>query len=838
MPLMPTPSSTPTKAQSRLGAATPVRIRKKSSNARPPPQKPVTKDEKPLPAATPVLSIREAIALKRKEAQAVRTKSGGSALGELSGLEDALPDAQPNVQVEEDEFGRWSIREVIERGRSSGTVNLSSRYLPCLPSALFETHLRITPDLLKSVPNEPPLPPSESSMKTGRSSKYDNGPGWLDGQDLQTLKAWNNDIMEIQHELSLFGSLKVIDLHKNKLTSLPESFGDLTALTTLDLSHNNLSSLPTNLFSLPELVTLNISHNQLSDLPFNAPFASGRKPETTGGGFFTPVILRATTPLPRLVTLNASHNRLLSKNIDLTIPVAIQKIDLSSNPLGIETSAMLIARLGALSNLKELRLEHADIGDDAFQPGLAPASSFSRLVLLDLGETKVTEQAVQRAFSVLKREMSFDLTTEHPPEGVVRAVIGKKSIREAWELEMERKAKIRGGRTLNPASSSSRGSQVTRAPRVIEKEPWEIEAEQGLLTEGTKRGARAQAAASPSSPSLKPPSSAKDLQEEVSKEVWEIEAEQGLLTEGGRRRARAAAAASAGTQSKQPVTSASSHGATSWNISLAQYFADSTQTLTLPASAPPTKSAGHVRAFSMGVSSTSLLSRSSSSDLTVPTASVPIFEISSQSFAHSLRVLDLANRRMDKCFTIPISASRVPALLPNLEELVLENCGFSDSVSVSIFNPDAENPPSTPRKTIEPIMPFLTALFPRLQTLNLSYNTISSASLTTEALKNLIVEAPHRKGLRHLRLRGNIINDLDGFQGVAELFRGNRDVIGWKLEELDLRDNNIGKLPSEMGLLPLDVFLVDGNTFRVPPRRIWEREGTRGLLSWLRGRLE
>ena len=26
--------------------------------------------------------------------------------------------------------------------------------------------------------------------------------------------------------------------------------------------------------------------------------------------------------------------------------------------------------------------------------------------------------------------------------------------------------------------------------------------------------------------------------------------------------------------------------------------------------------------------------------------------------------------------------------------------------------------------------------------------------------------------------------------------------------------------------------------FRVPARRIWEREGTKGLLSWLRGRIE
>jgi len=92
--------------------------------------------------------------------------------------------------------------------------------------------------------------------------------------------------------------------------------------------------------------------------------------------------------------------------------------------------------------------------------------------------------------------------------------------------------------------------------------------------------------------------------------------------------------------------------------------------------------------------------------------------------------------------------------------------------------------------------------------------------------------------LKHLRLRGNKIAELDGFQGLAEQFKGNRDVPNWKMEELDLRDNEIGKLPAELGLMPLDVLLVDGNVFRVPARRIWEREGTKGLLSWLRGRLE
>lgn len=91
-----------------------------------------------------------------------------------------------------------------------GSVNLSARSLTCIPSGLFEIHLGITPDSLKSVPNEPQLPPP-SDAPPRRGGRHD-APAWFEAQDLQTLKAWNNDIQEIQHEISLFGSLKLIDV--------------------------------------------------------------------------------------------------------------------------------------------------------------------------------------------------------------------------------------------------------------------------------------------------------------------------------------------------------------------------------------------------------------------------------------------------------------------------------------------------------------------------------------------------------------------------------------------------------------------------------------------------
>lgn len=657
----------------------------------------------------------------------------------------------------------------------------------------------------------PQEPTSESST---RRPTQRSGPSWFEAQDLQVLKAWSNEIVEIQHEISLFGSLKVVDLHQNKISSLPETFADLTALTTLDLSHNSLTSLPRNMWTLPALTSLNVSHNSLTSLPLGASFANGSRSAQgdtwNTGGFFGPVITRSTTPLPRLLCMDVSFNKLTASAIDYhNVPSGLTKLDLSSNPLAADgtESPALVRALGSLKHLKELHFSHAVISDDAFPACLTSRDVppiFSALRILDLEETQATTSAIQAAFSGLKQTLSFEFTTDEPPEDTLRILVGKRVLKEPWEIEAEGRARHKSARSYGSqlSVSSVRGLPSPQEPI---KEAWEIEAEQGLVTEGGRRRARA-AAVQETTSSIIAPSERKKNSSNGSMPS--------SMPNPGR--------------SQSPTV----------NLSNAQYYNAPTQTLTLPPSAPPTRS--HTRSFSLAAPVHGPSSSQGKIDIALPTPTLPISIISAQPFAQTLKTLVLSGRKLDLSVALPTVTSESGAsLLPTLEELALDGCGLGDNITVTH---QGEGGSSTPPKLTEALIPLIGRLFPSLRTLDLTYNLFTSATLRKDVLVNLIMSSQDtpvpRPGLRHLRLRGNRITDLDGFQDVAEIFKGHRAVSDWKLEELDLRDNEIAKLPAELGLLPLDVFLVDGNVFRIPQRKVWEREGTKGLLSWLRGRLE
>lgn len=126
---IPKPTSTPsTPSKPRPNPAVRPTLAPKSSNPRlavspnklrsPPPQK--ERKEEPDPPK-PALSLKEVIAQKRAEARKLKPTS--PALGELPVLGDDVGVATRSGPQEEDtdDLGRWSLRETIERARSTGS---------------------------------------------------------------------------------------------------------------------------------------------------------------------------------------------------------------------------------------------------------------------------------------------------------------------------------------------------------------------------------------------------------------------------------------------------------------------------------------------------------------------------------------------------------------------------------------------------------------------------------------------------------------------------------------------------------------------------------------------
>ncbi|XP_041666080.1 E3 ubiquitin-protein ligase LRSAM1 [Cheilinus undulatus] len=68
-------------------------------------------------------------------------------------------------------------------------------------------------------------------------------------------------------DINNLSTLKVLDLHDNKLSSLPDDIGKLTSLQILNVEKNRLKSLPDSIADLRLLQTLNLKGNSLSELP-------------------------------------------------------------------------------------------------------------------------------------------------------------------------------------------------------------------------------------------------------------------------------------------------------------------------------------------------------------------------------------------------------------------------------------------------------------------------------------------------------------------------------------------------------------------------------------------
>ena len=529
------------------------------------------------------------------------------------------------------------------------------------------------------------------------------------------------------------------------------------------MSHNALTSLPSHFFSLPSLSTLDLSHNSLTALPFSMPF----DPATTvpacsrrSSEFFPPSeIVRATRPLPRLTSLDASHNKIISSAIHHdSLPQDLETFNLMYNPLS--DVAELLTSLSALTQLVALRLSRCDIDDTSLPATLLSSANrpiFPKLAVLDLEETRVTQAAISRTLSGLTQNIDFEVSVTDErtvTTGTLAVAVGKHIVREAWEIEADR--------------------HVQRL---------------------RERRSAANLKVTPDSESPPPPP---PLPQPIQKEQWEIDAEQGLLSDGAQRRARADAAAQHAADDSGAVVGPTVIAASHTTPMLERYWDPHTLTLTLPPS--------NGRSVRHGAGA-------ARNEESLPRVTLPLALIMAQPFADTLRTLELRGRRAEPGIVLPTSSDGSQHLLPRLETLNLEGCALSDVV------------PGAELADADGTLGVFARLFPSLRNLELAYNNFTGAALGRGVLEQLLFAGDgdngRHVGLRRLVLCGNRIEELHGLRELAQVvFGAGADAANtkavelcgrWTLEELDVRENSIALLPGELGLLPLDSFLVDGN---------------------------
>lgn len=535
-----------------------------------------------------------------------------------------------------------------------------------------------------------------------------------------------------------------MQLHRNKLAGLPAEFADLGSLTHLDLSCNALESFPLPILRLKSLLSLNISQNSLTELSFTLP---GQ--------------LHSLQALPSLQALLASGNKLSC--VDCTnLPKSLIKIDLSDNPLGNDHGSArdLFSALGSLSQLREIHMRSCGFTDEVLSNFSPFASSkLPRLVALDLGDNEGLNESVVRSAFFLNRQtenivMVSNLSSVVEKSGTVHVVVGKHVLKEAWELDLERRNPVRG-----------KGVSV-----------GEVEESMFGLGFGTKPEPRRERVTSP-------PRATKP--KVVEKEAWEVEIEAGLHTAAGKLRAKSQITTTDASTTDEPVPSTSTL--------LDKYYNGSHATLTLPASLPPSRQAIHARSFSLSSSLPSL-----AGDPVVPSQTLPLSLIQNQPWSSTLRVLTLSNRRADVCFLLGTGG------LARLEELALDGCNLPDAVRTKTV--DAEQPTSSSSspnmgggERTEALIPTLRGLFPNLTVLDLSYNRITTLQ-GIDALFFPLDLSGGGRGLKALRVRGNKIVD-EGLKPLVEIgerfLRAGEGKVGteaWRGEEIDLRENEIAKV--------------------------------------------
>lgn len=297
--------------------------------------------------------------------------------------------------------GKHILRNRIKAARMDGRLNIAALGLKDIPDEVLKMY-------------------DSSQME-------DSNVSWAEVVDLTRLIAADNEIEELgssvfpdvsaedistddDAEGNQFGGLELLDLHGNRLGTVPIGVRRLERLTTLNLSHNKLELDALDVISQIQcLKDLRLGHNELSG-----------------------ILPSAICDLRYLETLNLQSNRLLGLPEALRELTSLKNLDISGNQLtGLpmealknltELNASNNALIGSLLpagctdvcfiNLRSLNVANNSLAALSFQ-----AVDMPRLHFLDVSNNHLTVMPDMSGWTEVATFMALDNKLEQLPHG-------------------------------------------------------------------------------------------------------------------------------------------------------------------------------------------------------------------------------------------------------------------------------------------------------------------------------------------------------------------------------------------------------------------------------------
>ncbi|KAM8888929.1 leucine-rich repeat-containing protein 40 isoform 2-T2 [Synchiropus picturatus] len=225
---------------------------------------------------------------------------------------------------------------LLKGARKSGQLNLSGRGLTEVPQSVY----RLNTD----TPEE-----AKNNVSFGAEDR------WWEQTDLTKLLLSSNQLTCLSDDIKLLPALTTLDLHDNKLNSLPASLGELQELQQLRLSHNQLRSLPVEVCTLRNLRSLTLQQNMLENLPEELG-QMGNLTELDVSNNQLSVLPSSLGHLTCLQKLHLQHNKLSCLPESLVQLTGVKVLDCSNNQI-----TDIPPSLSKMKALEQLYLRHNKI---------------------------------------------------------------------------------------------------------------------------------------------------------------------------------------------------------------------------------------------------------------------------------------------------------------------------------------------------------------------------------------------------------------------------------------------------------------------------------------------